>query len=240
MSTSFTALSTGVTKDMTEALTKVDEKVGNFNSQVELLNKSQEGITKILAGVKKYGTLAEFSLDALIKDLLPASQFMTNVKMKEDTSENVEFAIKLQGDVMVPVDSHFPVEKFKAITDAYDADDKKAVADARTKLATAFKAKAKSVNEKYIVPPKTTDFAIVYAPTESLYKELTEYQDATTKELLTQELMKKYKIVICGPNTLSAYLQSLHMGFQSLKVQKGATEIYNQLKTISYKVYKTF
>ena len=93
MSTSFNNLSTGVTKDMTEALTKVDEKVGNFNQQVQLLNQSQEGITKILAGVKKYGTLAEFSLDALIKDLLPASQFMTNVKMKEDTSENVEFAI---------------------------------------------------------------------------------------------------------------------------------------------------
>jgi len=154
MSTSFNNLSTGVTKDMTEALTKVDEKVGNFNQQVQLLNQSQEGITKILAGVKKYGTLAEFSLDALIKDLLPASQFMTNVKMKEDTSENVEFAIKLQGDVLVPVDSHFPVEKFKAITDGYDADDKRAVADARAKLATAFKAKAKSVNEKYIVPPK--------------------------------------------------------------------------------------
>ena len=202
MSTSFNNLSTGVTKDMTEALTKVDEKVGNFNQQVQLLNQSQEGITKILAGVKKYGVLAEFSLDALIKDLLPASQFMTNVKMKESTSENVEFAIKLQGDVLVPVDSHFPVEKYKAITDGYDADDKKAVADAKTKLASAFKAKAKSVNEKYIVPPKTTDFAIVYAPTESLYKELTEYQDPSTKELLTQELMKKYKVVICGPNTL--------------------------------------
>ena len=88
MSTSFNNLSTGVTKDMTETLTKVEEKVGNFNQQVQLLNQSQEGITKILAGVKKYGTLAEFSLDALIKDLLPASQFMTNVKMKEDTSEN--------------------------------------------------------------------------------------------------------------------------------------------------------
>ena len=86
MSTSFNSLSTGVTKDMTEALTKVDEKVGNFNEQVKLLNQSQEGITKILAGVKKYGTLAEYSLDALIKDLLPASQYMTNVKMKEDTS----------------------------------------------------------------------------------------------------------------------------------------------------------
>ncbi len=240
MSTSFNNLSTGVTKDMTEALTKVDEKVGSFNDQVKLLNQSQEGITKILAGVKKYGTLAEFSLDALIKDLLPASQYMTNVKMKEDTSENVEFAIRLQGDVMVPVDSHFPVEKFKAITDGYDADDKKAVAEARTKLANAFKAKAKSVNEKYIVPPTTTDFAIVYAPTESLYKELTEYQDPSTKELLTQELMKKYKVVICGPNTLSAYLQSLHMGFQSLKVQKGATEIYNHLKTISTRFAKHF
>jgi len=237
---SFNIMSKEIAKDMTGALTKVDQKVGNFNQQVELLNKSQEGITKILAGVKKYGTLAEFSLDALIKDLLPASQFMTNVKMKEDTSENVEFAIKLQGDVLVPVDSHFPVEKFKAITDAYDADDKKAVADARTKLATVFKAKAKSVNEKYIVPPKTTDFGIVYAPTESLYKELTEYQDPSTKELLIQELMKKYKIVIMGPNTLSAYLQSLHMGFQSLKVQKGATEIYNHLKTISTRFSKHF
>ncbi len=240
ISTSFNALSTGVTKDMTETLTKVEEKVGNFNQQVQLLNQSQEGITKILAGVKKYGTLAEFSLDALIKDLLPASQFMTNVKMQENTSENVEFAIKLQGDVLVPVDSHFPVEKFKAITDGYDEDDKRAVADARKQLASAFKAKAKSVNEKYIVPPKTTDFAIVYAPTESLYKELTEYQDPSTKELLTQELMKKYKVVICGPNTLSAYLQSLHMGFQSLKVQKGATEIYNHLKTISSRFSKHF
>ena len=240
MSTSFNALSTGVTKDMTETLTKVEEKVGSFNQQVQLLNQSQEGITKILAGVKKYGTLAEFSLDALIKDLLPASQFMTNVKMQENTSENVEFAIKLQGDVLVPVDSHFPVEKFKAITDGYDADDKRAVADARKQLASAFKAKAKSVNEKYIVPPKTTDFAIVYAPTESLYKELTEYQDPSTKELLTQELMKKHKVVICGPNTLSAYLQSLHMGFQSLKVQKGATEIYNHLKTITSRFGKHF
>ena len=240
MSSSFNSLSKDVTRDMTQTLTSVNEKVSAFNVQVENLNKSQEGITKILAGVKKYGTLAEFSLASLIKDLLPASQFISNVKMKEDTSENVEFAIKLQGNVLVPVDSHFPVEKFKAIDDAHQSDDKKAISDARTKLANAFKAKAKSVNEKYIVPPKTTDFAVVYAPTESLYKELTEYQDPSTKELLTQELMKKYKIVICGPNTLSAYLQSLHMGFQSLKVQKGATEIYNHLKTISTRFAKHF
>ena len=240
MSSSFNSLSKDVTRDMTQTLTSVNEKVSAFNTQVENLNKSQEGINKILSVVKKYVNLAEFSLASLLKDLLPASQFISNVKMKEDTSENVEFAIKLQGDVLVPVDSHFPVEKFKAIDDAHQADDKKAIEDARTKLATAFKAKAKSVNEKYIVPPKTTDFGIVYAPTESLYKELTDYQDPSTKELLTQELMKKYKIVIMGPNTLSAYLQSLHMGFQSLKVQKGATEIYNHLKTISTRFAKHF
>ena len=240
MSASFNNLSKDVTRDMTQTLTSVKEKVSAFNTQVENLNKSQEGINKILAGVKKYGTLAEFSLDSLLKDLLPASQFISNVKMKEDTSENVEFAIKLQGDVLVPVDSHFPVERFKAIDDAHQEDDKKAMAEARTKLARAFKDKAKSVNEKYIVPPKTTDFGIVYAPTESLYKELTDYQDPSTKELLTQELMKKYKIVIMGPNTLSAYLQSLHMGFQSLKVQKGATEIYNHLKAISTRFAKHF
>ena len=240
MSNSFNSLSKDVTRDMTQTLTSVNEKVSAFNIQVENLNKSQDGINKILAGVKKYGTLAEFSLASLIKDLLPSSQFISNVKMKEDTSENVEFAIKLQESVLVPVDSHFPVEKFKAIQDAHQEDDKKAIADARTKLAKAFKEKAKSVNEKYIVPPKTTDFAIVYAPTESLFLELANYQDPTTKELLTQELMIKYKVTIMGPNNLSGYLQSLHMGFQTLKVQKHATEIYDHLKTISTRFTKHF
>jgi len=240
MSASFNSLSKDVTRDMTQTLTSVNEKVSAFNSQIENLNKSQEGINKILAGVKKYGTLAEFSLDSLLRDLLPASQYISNVKMKDDTGENVEFAIKLQDGVLVPVDSHFPVEKFKAIDDAHQADDKKAQADARTKLARAFRDKAKSINEKYIVPPKSTDFAIVYAPTESLFSELSSYQDPSTKELLTQELMKKYKVVILGPNTLSAYLQSLHMGFQTLKVQKHATEIYDHLKTISTRFSKHF
>ena len=232
-SQSFGSMSKDIAKDMTGALTRVDEKVGVFNKQVEVLNKSQENFSRILAGVKQYGVLAEFSLASLLKDLLPASQFIENVKMKPDeTSDTVEFAIKLQ-DVLVPIDSHWPVEKFKAIDDAYQNKDKEALADARKDLAAAFKNKAKAVSSKYIAPPKTTDFAIVYAPTESLFSELSSYQDPINKELLTQELMKKYKVVILGPNTLSAYLQSLHMGFQTLKVQKHATEIYDHLKTIS-------
>ena len=240
MSTSFNSLSKDVTRDMTQALVKVDEKVGVFNRQVEELNKSQASFSKILAGVKKYGTLAEFSLASILKDLLPASQYIVNVKMKEDTNENVEFAVKLQDGVLVPVDSHWPVEKFQAISEAEEAKDKAAIADAKDKLASAFRAKAKKVNEKYIVPPKTTDFAIVYAPTESLFSELTSYRDPSTKELLTQELMRKHKITISGPNTLSAYLQSLHMGFQTLKVQKHATQIYDDLKNITTRFSKHF
>tara|TARA_B100000401_G_scaffold211307_1_gene142729 strand:+ start:58 stop:1113 length:1056 start_codon:yes stop_codon:yes gene_type:complete len=240
MTSSFNSLSKDVTRDMTQTLTSVNEKVAAFNTHVESLNESQKGINKILAGVKKYGTLAEFSLGSLINDLLPSSQYISNARMKEDTNENVEFAIKLQDEVLVPVDSHFPVEKFKAIQDAHQEDDKKALTDARAKLAKAFKDKAKSVNEKYIVPPKSTDFAIVYAPTENLYLELTNYQDPSTKELLTQELMRKHKVTIMGPNNLSGYLQSLHMGFQTLKVQKHATQIYDDLKTITTRFNKHF
>jgi DNA recombination protein RmuC len=237
---SFGSMTKDIAKDMTGALTRVDEKVGVFNKQVESLNKSQENFSRILAGVKQYGVLAEFSLASLLKDLLPASQFIENVKMKPDeTSETVEFAIKLQ-DVLVPVDSHWPIEKFKAIDDAYQSNDKDALADARKDLAAAFRNKAKAVSLKYIAPPKTTDFAIVYAPTEGLFAELSSYRDPKTKELLLQELRTKYKITIAGPNTLSALLQSYHLGFQTLQVQQHATQIYSDLKNISYRFEKHF
>ncbi len=149
---SFGSMTKDIAKDMTGALTRVDEKVGVFNQQVEVLNKSQENFSRILAGVKQYGVLAEFSLASLLKDMLPASQFIANVKMKPDeTSDTVEFAIKLQ-DVLVPLDSHWPIEKFKAIDDAYQAKDKDALAEARKELASAFRNKAKAVSSKYISP----------------------------------------------------------------------------------------
>jgi len=239
-SQSFGSMSKDIAKDMTGALSRVDEKVGVFNKQVEVLNKSQENFSRILAGVKQYGVLAEFSLASLLKDLLPASQFIENVKMKPDeTSDTVEFAIKLQ-DVLVPIDSHWPVEKFKAIDDAYQNKDKEALADARKDLAGAFRNKAKAVSSKYIAPPKTTDFAIVYAPTEGLFAELSSYRDPKTKELLLQELRTKYKITIAGPNTLSALLQSYHLGFQTLQVQQHATQIYSDLRNISSRFEKHF
>ena len=241
MSTSFNALSKDVTRDMTHALTKVDEKVSVFNQQVEAINKSQDSFSRILAGVKQYGGLAEFSLASLLKDLLPAAQYIANVKMKPDeTRDVVEFAVKLQNDILCPIDSHWPIEKYKAIDEAYQAKDKDELASARNDLAVAFRAKAKKVSEKYIMPPKTTDFAIVYAPTEGLYAELASYRDPKTKELLMEELRTKYKITISGPNTLCAILQAYHLGFQTLKVQKHATQIHNDLKNITMRFTKHF
>jgi len=241
MSTSFNTLSKDVTRDMTQALTKVDEKVGVFNKQVEAINKSQDSFSRILAGVKQYGGLAEFSLEALLKDLLPATQYIANVKMKpEETRDIVEFAVKLQNDVLCPIDSHWPIEKYKAIDEAYQAKDKEALSLARNDLAVAFRVKAKKVSEKYIMPPKTTDFAIVYAPTEGLYAELASYRDPKTKELLMEELRTKYKITVSGPNTLCAILQAYHLGFQTLKVQKHATQIHDDLKNITTRFTKHF
>jgi DNA recombination protein RmuC len=240
MSTSFNSLSKDVTRDMTQALTKVDEKVGAFNQQVEAINKSQDSFSRILAGVKQYGGLAEFSLAALLKDLLPSAQYIANVKMKPDeTRDVVEFAVKLE-DVLCPIDSHWPIEKYKAIDDAYQAKDKDELARARNDLASAFRAKAKKVAEKYIMPPKTTDFAIVYAPTEGLYAELSSYRDPKTKELLMEELRIKYKVTVAGPNTLCAILQAFHMGFHTLKVQKHATQIHDDLKNITNRFAKHF
>ena len=241
MSTSFNSLSKDVTRDMTQALTKVDEKVSVFNQQVEAISKSQDSFSRILAGVKQYGGLAEFSLASLLKDLLPAAQYIANVKMKpDDTRDVVEFAVKLQNDVLCPIDSHWPIEKYKAIDEAYQAKDKDALANARSDLAAAFRTKAKKVSEKYIMPPKSTDFAIIYAPVEGLYAELASYRDSKTKELLMEELRTKYKITIAGPNTLCAILQAYHLGFQTLKVQKHATQIHDDLKNITTRFSKHF
>jgi len=158
----------------------------------------------------------------------------------DETRDVVEFAVKLQNDVLCPIDSHWPIEKYKAIDEAYQSKDKDALSEARNDLAAAFRVKAKKVSEKYIMPPKTTDFAIIYAPTEGLYAELASYRDPKTKELLMEELRTKHKITISGPNTLCAILQAYHLGFQTLKVQKHATQIHDDLKSITTRFSKHF
>ena len=229
-SESFGNMSRDIAKDMTGALTKVDEKVLNFNQQIQAINESQNSFSRILSGVKQFGGLSEFTLASIIEDLLPASQYISNAKMKPDENrDHVEFAIKLQNDVMCPIDSHWPIEKYKAIDEAFQEKDKNALAKARHDLALAFKNKSKNVNQKYINPPLTTDFAIVYVPTEGLYSELSSYRDPKTKKLLLEEIRKDHKVTIAGPNTLCAIIQAYHLGFQTLKIKKNATQIHDDL-----------
>ena len=240
-SDSFGAMSRDIAKDMTGALTKVDEKVLNFNQQIQAINESQNNFSRILAGVKQYGGLSEFSLAGILEDLLPATQYIANAKMKPDeTRDHVEFAVKLQNDVLCPIDSHWPIEKYKAVDEAFQEKNKDALVRARHDLASAFRTKSKNVNQKYINPPLTTDFAIVYVPTEGLYAELSSYRDPKTKELLLEELRKKYKVTIAGPNTFCAIIQAYHVGFQTLKVQKNATQIHDDLKNISNRFFRHF
>ena len=241
MTSSFNSLSKDVTRDMAQTMTKVEEKIETFNKQVEEINQSQSDFSRILAGVKQYGGLSEFSLANLLEDLLPSTHYIANAKMKpEETRDHVEFAIKLQNNVMCPIDSHWPIEKYKAVDEAFQNNDKESLSDARAGLASAFRAKSKAVNEKYINPPLSTDFAIVYVPTEGLYAELSSYRDPKTKELLLEELRKKYKVTIAGPNTLCAIIQAYHLGFQTLKVQKHATQIHEDLRNITTRFSKHF
>ena len=241
MTSSFNSLSKDVTRDMAQTMTKVEEKIETFNKQVEEINQSQSDFSRILAGVKQYGGLSEFSLANLLEDLLPSTHYIANAKMRpEETRDHVEFAIKLQNNVMCPIDSHWPIEKYKAVDEAFQNNDKERLSDARAGLASAFKAKSKAVNEKYINPPLSTDFAIVYVPTEGLYAELSSYRDPKTKELLLEELRKKYKVTIAGPNTLCAIIQAYHLGFQTLKVQKHATQIHEDLRNITTRFGKHF
>ena len=142
-------MSRDIAKDMTGALTKVDEKVLNFNQQIQTINESQNNFSRILAGVKQYGGLSEFSLASILEDLLPASQYIANAKMKPDeTRDLVEFAVKLQNNILCPIDSHWPIEKYKAVDEAFQEKDKEALATARHDLASAFKNKIEKCKSK--------------------------------------------------------------------------------------------
>ena len=158
----------------------------------------------------------------------------------EEDNTKVEIAIKLQNEVLCPVDSHWPIEKLKAVEDAYHDNDKKLLTDSRKKLVSAIRKKANEINQLYISPPKTTDFGILYLPTEGLYFELTSYRDPETKVLLIEELRQKYKVTLAGPNVLCSIIQAFHLGFQTLKIQKHAKQIYVDLTKISQRFDKHF
>ena len=189
------------------------------------------GLQKILANVKTRGGWGEVQLGALLEQVLTADQFARNVKTREDSGEHVEYAIKLPGDengapVWLPIDAKFPTEDYQRLIAAQDLGDVAAVEEAMKNLEAQLKRSAKEICQKYINPPRTTDFALMFLPTEGLYAE------AIRRIGLVEQVQRDCRVIFAGPTTLAALLNSLQMGFRTLAIQKRSSEVWNLLAAV--------
>ena len=225
-------LNKDVTKEVSLAMTQFNERLGSFDKSLGFLKESQDNFNKILGGVKQFGGTAEWGLKAIVSDSLPNSMFVENAKLNPATRDFVEIAIKLPTNVLLPIDSHWPQERYADVVKAFNENDKESLKDSRRLLASAIKKKALEVKEKYINPPISTPFAFIYVPTEGIYNELINYSDPKTKINLAEELQKDFQVTIVGPNTIFHSIQAFNIGFATLKVQKYALQIYDDLRSL--------
>ena len=213
-------------KQVSERLEQVHQGLGDMRN----LAADVGDLRKVLTNVKTRGTWGEVQLGALLEEILSPEQYAKNVKIKENSSELVEFAIKLPGKddspedhVLIPVDAKFPVEDYQRLLDAQEKADTIAADDAVRQLEASIKKAAKDISQKYIAPPRTTDFGIMFLPAEGLYAEV------IRRTALVQMLQREYHIVITGPTTFAALLNSLQMGFRALAIQKRSSEVWKVL-----------
>lgn len=186
------------------------------------------GLQKVLANVKTRGGWGEVQLGALLEQVLTPDQFARNVKTRDDSAENVDFAIKLPGDengapVWLPIDAKFPTEDYQRLLAAQEKGDVDLVESAMKSLETQLKKSARDICTKYINPPRTTDFAFMFLPTEGLYAE------AIRRVGLSEQVQRDCRVSFAGPTTLLAILNSLQMGFRTLAIQKRSSEVWNLL-----------
>lgn len=186
-------------------------------------------LKKVLSNVKTRGVLGEIQLGNILEQLLTPDQYSINVATIPDSRCHVEFAIKLPGKddgerpIWLPIDSKFPMDKYEQVQDAYDTADATVIKQATKQLFATIKLMAKDIHEKYIEPPYTTDFDILFLPTEGLYAEVARHTE------LIQTLQRDYKIMVAGPTNLAALLNSLQMGFRSLAIEKRSSEVWKIL-----------
>ena len=207
------------------------EQVHQGLGAMQQLASDVGGLQRVLTNVKTRGGWSEWQLGVLLEEMLTRDQFATNIKMREDTDERVEFAIKLPGDengapVWLPIDAKFPMEHYERLAAAQEKGDLTAVDAAMKTLETQLKRCAKDICEKYINPPKTTDFALMFLPSEGLYAE------AIRRVGLVQNVQRDCRVTFVGPTTLAALLNSLQMGFRTLAIQKRSSEVWNLLATV--------
>jgi DNA recombination protein RmuC len=189
------------------------------------------GLQKVLTNVKTRGGWGEVQLGALLEQVLTSDQFARNVKTRADSGDHVDFAIKLPGDengapVWLPIDAKFPTEDYQRLIGAQEKGDVPAIDEAMKSLETQLKKSAKDICQKYINPPKTTDFAIMFLPTEGLYAE------AIRRVGLVEQVQRDCRVVLAGPTTLVALLNSLQMGFRTLAIQERSSEVWNLLSGV--------
>jgi DNA recombination protein RmuC len=188
-------------------------------------------LKRVLTNVKSRGVMGEYQLQGILENVLSPDQYAFNVSVKKGLSERVEFAIKMPGSqenepVFLPIDAKFPQETYYRLLDAYDVGDKTLIEAARQELFKAIRKSALDISQKYVHPPYTTDFALLFLPMESLYAEV------VRDSQLAQSLQRDYKIVVTGPTTLAAMLNSLQMGFRTLAIQQRSSEVWKVLGAV--------
>ncbi|MBR8720791.1 hypothetical protein IX307_001999 [Bacteroides pyogenes] len=208
------------------------ENVQRGLGEMKSLAQDVGGLKKVLSNVKMRGTFGEVQLGALLEQMMSPEQYDANVKTKRNGTEFVEFAIKLPGKddagstVYLPIDAKFPKDVYEQYYDAFEAGDATLVESSGKQLEATIRRMAKDIHDKYIDPPFTTDFAILFLPFESIYAEI------IRRTHLVETLQKEYKIVVTGPTTLGAILNSLQMGFRTLAIQKRTSEVWTVLGAV--------
>lgn len=202
------------------------EQVYKGLGEMQTLAVGVGDLKKVLSNVKTRGILGEIQLGAILSEILSKEQYEENIATKKGSKNVVEFAIKLPADgagtVYLPVDSKFPGDTYSALRDAVESCDKQRIESAQKALVQRIKGEAKDIHDKYIDPPNTTEFAIMFLPFEGLYSEVVNMG-------LVEVLQREYKVNIAGPSTMAALLNSLQMGFKTLAVQKRSAEVWKIL-----------
>jgi DNA recombination protein RmuC len=214
-------------KQVSERLEQVHKGLGEMQS----LAAGVGDLKKVLSNVKNRGVLGEVQLASLLEQMLTPEQYETNVATKPGSRDRVEFAIRLpgrdsEGPVWLPLDAKFPTEDYQRLQEAQDAADPVAVEVAAKALEARIRLEAKTIAEKYLAPPATTDFGLLYLPFEGLYAEV------LRRPGLFEALQRDYRVTLCGPTTLSALLNSLQMGFRTLAIEKRSSEVWQVLGAV--------
>jgi DNA recombination protein RmuC len=207
------------------------EQVHRGLGEMQTLAAGVGDLKRVLTNVKTRGTWGEVQLSALLEQLLTADQFSANVATRPDTNERVDFAIRLPGKgdgavVWLPIDAKFPIEDYQRLLDAQDRCDPAAVEEAAKAIEMRLKSEARSIRDKYVSPPHTTDFALLYLPIEGLYAE------ALRRPGLAEILQRDFRVSLAGPTTLAALLNSLQMGFRTLAIEQRSAEVWAVLGAV--------